>query len=644
MIKIICLLFLFVSLAQSNPVNRVRIFQTLYADDIPETVKIPEVFKDYIQNMDSSAAYIPLKPINYELPVPDFITRKEALKEIEIIQYLFDYGYSGTNYWNKNGVDFAALFADMRKTISESTDNNIAVIELEKMLDSGLQGILDGHFSFSGKKRHRFYKHKSPYFADLLIKKEDNHWIVLDSAVEGIKNGDFYLDDKSLLYPTLAPDNSQHFLLGTLSYKPITAMKLLFSSGRHNIYFHTGRCGNASTNEIYLNEKIAGIDVLSVSTFNGQFHEQLNQYSEAGKSLRDTEHFILNIMGNGGGGSSFSEKFVQNINNIAHWRSNFAMIMSPPVIEAWSYEDENEVPHLAEAIKEMRKELEKQKLNPTKSWTCYPDKPQQTGNYKGKAIVLANRRVASSGEATLAYFKSFQNGLIIGENSAGIGQFGEIISYQMPHSHIIFNIPSKLFLMEDSPESRGFIPDFWLDHENPVAIVTDWLNNSENFQMPLTRLSLPGKYDFENKELPKELKKEVGVTRPGKTNIIKVDCSEGFNSNCSMLFEAEADTRRIFSLNAPIPPQKRQIKLTAMVKGENLRPENDQFDNCYIGFTLNSKGENLWETAGFRENFDWKKMEINLKLEPDDSNVVFRTMCSIAGKFWIDDLQFSYPE
>jgi hypothetical protein len=198
--------------------------------------------------------------------------------------------------------------------------------------------------------------------------------------------------------------------------------------------------------------------------------------------------------------------------------------------------------------------------------------------------------------------------------------------------------------MEDSPESRGFLPDFWLDHENPVAIVTDWLNNNENFQMPLTRLSLPGKYDFENKELPKELKKEVGVTRPGKTNIIKVDCSEGFNSNCSMLFEAEADTRRIFSLNAPIPPQKRQVKLTAMVKGENLRPENDQFDNCYIGFTLNSKGENRWETKSFSGTFNWLKIEMELELTPDNSDVVFRTMCSIAGKFWIDDLQFSYPE
>jgi hypothetical protein len=641
MIRIVFLLFLVTTLAYSNSSDRVAIFQSLYSDDVSKT---PQVFADYIKNVESSAIYLPLSKPDYDLPIPEFVTKEQAIEEVKLLKYLFDYGYSGTNYWEKRGVDFEGLFADMRKKISKQKEDKVAVIEIEKMLVAGFQGILDGHFSFYGKRRHGFYKHKSPYFADLLLKKESGHWIVVDSMVDGIEKGDLYLDDTGFLYPTLAPAGAQHFLLGTLSYKPVITMDLRFASGTHKLYLHGGRCGNVSTNNIYSREKIKGIDVLSVSTFNGNFHKELNQYAEAGKSLRNTGHFILNVMGNGGGSSSFSGKFVKNINDVAHWCSNSAIVMSPPVIEAWGFEDEKALPHLKDFILKMRKEMEKQKEAPLKSWTCYLAAPQKTGSYKGKAIVLANRKVASSGEATLAYFKSFEKGLLIGENSAGIGQFGEIMTYQLPHSHMVFNLPSKLFLMEGSPESRGFLPDYWLDHANPVDIVADWLNDNENFQLPLKKIETPVSYNFEQQGFPVVLKKEAGVTRPGKANVIRIDCSNGYNSKCSLLSEAEADTQRIFSLGAAIPPQKRHVKLSAMVKGENLRVEGNQFDNCYIGFNFLSKKGYQWVSKGFKGTFDWQKIEVEVELAPEDSELCFISMSAIAGKLWIDDLKFTYPE
>ena len=109
------------------------------------------------------------------------------------------------------------------------------------------------------------------------------------------------------------------------------------------------------------------------------------------------------------------------------------------------------------------------------------NKKVKIGNYKGTAILLINRVVGSSGEATISFSKCLKNCILIGENSAGGGIFGDNCLYILPNSKIKLQLPFKLNLIKGFYEGVGFMPDYWLDSKNPINEIIIWINNPEDY-------------------------------------------------------------------------------------------------------------------------------------------------------------------
>ena len=110
-----------------------------------------------------------------------------------------------------------------------------------------------------------------------------------------------------------------------------------------------------------------------------------------------------------------------------------------------------------------------------KSWRLY--KPKHTGKaprpYAGNLIVLVDRRCGSACESFVMYARQLPTSLVVGENTAGVGVFGETRRYRLPRSGIWLQAGRKWFHDPDptrvAKEGFGYQPDIWLNGADPRA-------------------------------------------------------------------------------------------------------------------------------------------------------------------------------
>ena len=135
---------------------------------------IPRAFEKFISETEIPIRYKQIIPYygDKRLPVPDFITKDEALKDIELLEYLLKTSYSGFEYWKHQGVDFDFYFEGLRNFALKN--DTILIDHFENEWVKILMEIKDGHIGFIGKQKHNAYKHKSVYFSEIIIKETSN--------------------------------------------------------------------------------------------------------------------------------------------------------------------------------------------------------------------------------------------------------------------------------------------------------------------------------------------------------------------------------------------------------------------------------------------------------------------------------------
>ena len=116
---------------------------------------------------------------------------------------------------------------------------------------------------------------------------------------------------------------------------------------------------------------------------------------------------------------------------------------------------------------------------PYTEWKFSLDNPVDytQSKYNGTLYTLMNTRTGSSAENAVGYAKSVKNHLLIGENSGGVGLFGEVQGYILRHSLIRLGIPCKIFL-NGVAEGEGYSPDYWVDSADLVNTVAKWIQNN----------------------------------------------------------------------------------------------------------------------------------------------------------------------
>ncbi len=422
--------------------------------------------------------------------IPDSLSTVEALEDIEMLEYLISTSYSGFEYWQYKGVNFQSYFEHLKAFVSNT--EYVRTTDFENEVARILDQFYDGHISFIGSGYHQAYRHKSVFFSDILVEQTDQGlYRVIDSKNEKIEAGALFTqeDKESYLFQTLSPPDKKHYFIGVFSFGTVNSHKFEFDLQEIAIPLHKSRLMFARFDDpkpFYI-DRLNKISVLRITSFADALYPQMQEFMEAGKILRDEETIIVNLFNNGGGSSVFPQTFIRNLNGSVQWETHWAELTSPAITAYYAAYDLDDEPDVSPALRDLvarysRKAVD-YKRTPHKSWDfSRTDKRKILGEYRGKLILLTNRRVLSAGENMVGSSRSVPDQITIGENTGGSAQFSSTCDYFLPHSKLILILPRQLIFIPGLEECVGYLPDYWLDTNDPVGEVLSWLSDPQGYQ------------------------------------------------------------------------------------------------------------------------------------------------------------------
>ncbi|MFA6730799.1 MAG: hypothetical protein WCR95_07365 [Eubacteriales bacterium] len=382
------------------------------------------------------------------------IGRAEAAGDIELFFNILKYCYCGYEYYNEL-IDFDDLKKEAVSSLPETPTTKAVRDILYKTLS---KHINDSHFGFIAGKNKTLSLGKlyRAYFTSLVVELKNGRYLVAKGNKTVKKGYEFTHEQiKDYLFETF-PDKqgNKRYLVGVYTQTPVKQIVI----GSFSLPAHLCRTDNyKKLNTPVKIEETEGIPIIHHSTYsNGGVKESFESYKKTGVKYKDTKYLIWSILSNGGGNSKFPECFIDGLNNNAVWELDLAVISNPVINESNDNDSENKKSYSIFNIG---------KVDFSKSL------------YGGRLFVLQNKFVASSGEAAVMFGRNVKDVCFVGGATMGCGQFGDILTYRLPNTNIYFHMGYKVFNMEGFEEGKGFLPDYWIDSNNPVEEVAAFIKD-----------------------------------------------------------------------------------------------------------------------------------------------------------------------
>ena len=467
---------------------------------VSQLYHIPDALQTYVPDVQRSVDYIEIPDFTFEAP-PEYIERAEALEDVQALRYILETGYCGRYYWGKHGVDFNDLY-DRLNDLVKSSGASVSVRNFENTIINNLSELNDGHSKLEGFKITEFAKSKHVYFADILLEKQDTLYRVIQSKQSDIGPGMIYAGSHDNLFLTLSPKDKEHYLLGTLSFNKVENLRVEFDGTVRDVKVHRCKISTAdNSDQVFESEQQGNITYVRVSTLDEEYRNSLNQFVDLGRELKSRELIIYNLVNNDGGNAMYPRLFTENLNTNARGFDYMAVLHSPAVNQAympgknlwmstflpkeWLGADV-EIEKLSQDIAQIKSEVLAEntelRTEPIVRWEIIKNDIPEMGSYQGKFITIINSKVGSAAINATAFTKSITNSITIGENTSGGFTFGEVIYYNLKHSRLKLKLPTKIVLNKDFHYEQGFLPDYWLDSENPEFEITQWIKNPKTYQ------------------------------------------------------------------------------------------------------------------------------------------------------------------
>jgi len=610
--------------------------------------QVPEQVSNYIDLSVKKTTFMELTPPD-DSAIPDSVSSKQALEDAIILRYLFDNAYAGYSYWSKRQPGITGISSEIEKLASNSS--KVSTNDIYNVICKGISAITDGHVTI-GFRQNNFtpYRHRNAYFADLVIEKRAGKYIVAESKVAGIKPGSKYSGDESMLFPTLAPEGSACFLVGTLSVEKIYDINISVNNKPVKVPVHRCRMATANPGEGNVFSKYTKneVPVLRLANMYSSENDSIFRRFEAeGNTLRNCPLFIMNLIHNSGGNSVYYSNFIANLNgnNTAPMLS--AIRNSPAIAQSWTWIDTAKYPAFRSYFLEGLKLTQQQKENPISGWSVENLLDSKLGGqYKGKMILLTNSNNMSSAEMAIAQSRCLQNVVVVGENSGGVLTFGNVRNYMLKNSHIRLSLPYCLYYYPTLVEGEGLKPDLWLDTDEPVEETMKWITEGKKYRFSPKPDTLPPFEGFENPSrlLPLywNLVKVKSPVDGNISNRIMIDSTDKSSGRYSLLMESDSLTNSFNAIVFSLPTSFPHLKAALDFKGQFVVPA-DKPTACSAGFILT-------DLSGRREmvmkNFDpagrWTKFEVNADLTGKNYLAIqFVIKAAGTGQLRIDNLAFS---
>jgi len=323
-------------------------------------------------------------------------------------------------------------------------------------LCSALDDVKDSHLVFSlpyFEKTHRFCAHNTVYFADIVLQKNNDDYVAVISHDPSVKCGDVITIEEKCLFKTI----DGKFLYGIFSEKPIQTVICNCAGKKVQLNVFPAPLKQISDTDLWSYNRCDGIDIVtirSLAAFSVDEKQDMEKLVALGRELKKSPKIILDLRGNSGGDSEIARRFIENLNGNAYMNLNYAKLNTQGSRLA-------EISLYAKNLDEYEKVREEILLDASSEWQCTEPYPVCDGQFKNQLVVLTDRNTASSAEIMLKCIKdNIPQSIIIGENTSGTLNTGDIRYYYLPNSLIFLNIPTAIFagIFE---EGTGFYPDFW---------------------------------------------------------------------------------------------------------------------------------------------------------------------------------------
>lgn len=408
-----------------------------------------DVYSDYIAEREWS------NPVIKNLGIFDVnIYREQALEDLSVLEYVLTSIYSGKDWLKKTGINIPEKLDGVKSQImSAAYVNKGAFFD---MICQALQDIKDSHLVFNlpyFNRVHAFCAHNTAYFADIVLEERNGRFIVVQSHDKAITCGDVICPAREQLFPSV----NRRYLFGALSRSPISRISCRCNNEIKQVQVLPVKEKPAGRSAIWSHAQKGDVDIVTLNRltdFGAQEEGEMAAFMEMGKKLKNAAKIILDIRGNGGGNFQYAQSFIENLNGSAVFNGNYAKL-------------DTQGSRLAEislsASDKGAYDRAKTEIlsNPVSAWHCADKQEMGEGTYKNEFIVLMDRNTASSAEITIKCLKdNMPQCVLIGENTKGELNTGDIRYFYLPHSLIFLNIPTAIFagIFE---EGTGFIPDFW---------------------------------------------------------------------------------------------------------------------------------------------------------------------------------------
>lgn len=391
-------------------------------------------------------------------------------EDIDALAYILNNIYSGKDFLKKKGILISERLNEIKERIqSVKLMNKVSFFEC---LCSALDDVKDSHLVFSlpyFEKTHRFCTHNTVYFADIVLQKNNDDYVVVTSHDPFVKCGDVIITEGKCLFKTI----DGKFLYGILSEKPIETVICNCAGKKVPLHAFPAPLKQISDTGLWSHNRCNGIDIVtihSLAALSADERQDLERLVALGKELKNASKMILDLRGNRGGDSEIARRFIENLNGSAYMNLNYAKLNTQGSRLA-------EISLYAKNLDEYKKVREGILLDSSSEWQCSEFSPVCDGQFKNQLVVLTDRNTASSAEIMLKCIKdNIPQSITIGENTSGTLNTGDVRYYYLPNSLIFLNIPTAIFagIFE---EGTGFCPDFWSKGDAMQSAV-DFLSKS----------------------------------------------------------------------------------------------------------------------------------------------------------------------
>lgn len=384
------------------------------------------------------------------------ITLSQARDDLRDFFHCMQLCYSGYNFFLSD-ESCRLMEEELVKKIARRPIKRISNVQLCRYLYRALRkAVTENHFCLYVRGvNYRFERLLLMYVSDLVVKQTSEGYEVVKGN-RFFKIGDVFTQAQvsEYLLPTLCPEfmdgDDRFFLLGVSSYAPV---KNIHIAGRklpvHQILADRARQQKSEKN---LEDK-GGYMVVNHPSYELECSQEMFEAFKAdGQSCSEKQATILNLTGNVGGNSYFPDCFFEGLTG-----SDYCEIMTA----TFTHPQE-----LTKAERQYRIAVP------------YAETPR--GHYGGQLFVAMNKGTASSAENGIGTARQVPGAVFVGSPSRGCGTFGDCCVYSLPNSKIAFCFGYKILHYDDCEEGRGFLPDYWIDDEDPVRVVEEYLRLNKN--------------------------------------------------------------------------------------------------------------------------------------------------------------------